>query len=217
MPNRSSPNRDAAQRGTWLLLEVGRELRIARVRGGWTQRQVGRAARCSASHISRVERGKAPRVSARELVVIAAVVGLRLWIRAYPDGRRPVDAAQLGLIRALNARIHPGWRRQIEAVIPLPGDLRAVDELIETDGCRIAVEAITRFADVQAQVRHARTKQRDLPADRLILLVKGSHANRRMLHEADPVLRDSFSVAPRAAFRALADGHDPGGDCVLLL
>jgi transcriptional regulator with XRE-family HTH domain len=217
MPSRTNPVHEARHRGTWVLLEIGRELRVARIRAGMIQRQVATGVGCSASRISRIEAGRVSRVPLVELMTIAAAVGMKVWARCVPGGRRPLDAAQLSLLERFNARLNHAWRRKLEAVIPLPGDLRAVDEMLRIEGCSCAVEAITRFADVQAQVRPARAKQRDIGADRLILLVSGSHANRRMLHEAGPILREAFSIGSRQALRALAEGRDPGGDCLILL
>ena len=217
VPSRTNVIHEAGRQGGYALTEVGRELRVARICAGKTQRQIGAAVGRSASRISRVEAGKVRRVSLVELMTIAAAVGLKLWAKCYPGGRRPLDSAQLGLIERFNARLHRAWRRELEAVIPLPGDLRAIDEMIRIDGCSCAVEAITRLADVQAQVRPARAKQRDIGADRLILLVNGSHANRRMLHDAEPLMREAFPIATRQALAALGEGRDPQGDCLILV
>lgn len=198
-------------------MTVGREIRLARIRGGVIQRRVGARVGRSASRISRVERGRVPRVSLVELASIAAAVGLKLYVNAYPAGRRPLDAPQLALLESFNGRLHHSWERKLEAVVPIEGDLRAVDELLRNESCTCAVEAITRFIDGQAQIRAARAKQRDINADRLILLVKATHANRRLLRDAGPVLADAFPVRTRKALEALAGGEDPGGDCLILL
>ncbi len=217
MSNRMNPIHDAARLATWVRMTIGRELRIARLSAGMTQRQVGRAIGRSASRISRIEAGKVARISVLELSVASAAVGLKLYVTVYPGGRRPLDAPQLALLAAFNARLHPSWRSQLEVPMPIEGDLRAVDELIRTDTCVCAVEAITRLADVQRQVRAARVKQRDLAADRLVMLVRGSRANRSMLRSAGPILQDAFPVGTRAALRALGAGQDPGGDCLVVL
>jgi transcriptional regulator with XRE-family HTH domain len=217
MANRSVPIREASHASAWTLMTLGREVRRARTRSGRTQREIGAQVRRSASHISRMERGKVPRLSVLELTRIAAAVGLRVAVNAYPGVRRPLDAPQLKLLDAFNRRIHSSWTRTIEAVMPIHGDMRAVDELIRNVSVSCAVEAITRFADNQGQVRDARVKQRDIGADRLILLLKATHANRRLVRDALPVLADSFPISTRAALRALAAGEDPGGDCLILL
>jgi transcriptional regulator with XRE-family HTH domain len=209
MANRQSPVYEARSRAQWALQTVGRELRVARYRAGMTQRGVGSVSGRTGAWVSLVERGKAPRVALAELAVIAAAVGLKLYVNAYPAGRRPLDAPQLALLTDFNARIHRDWRRELEKVMPREGDLRAVDELLSLNSCSIAVEAITRFADVQAQVRAARAKQRDLGATRLALVVRGSRANRRLVTEAEPLISQEFPVGTRAAMRALAAGEDP--------
>jgi len=198
-------------------MEIGASLRIARVANGQTQRQVGRAIRRSASRISRIEHGLVPRLSVTELAMVAAAVGMKLYMRLYPGGRRPLDAPQLALLAAFNARLHPAWRRQLEVPMPISGDLRAVDELIRTDGCSCAVEAYTRLVDIGRQLRLSRAKQRDLKADRLIWVVRGSHANRRLLHEAGPLLVQELPMTTRPALRALGAGADPGADSLIIL
>lgn len=217
MPTRTTPVREAARTRDWLLLTIGRELRVARFRSGMTQARVGRAIGRSASWISLIEGGKVPGVAVSELMLVGAAVGLKLHVATFPAWRRPLDAPQLGLLNDFNDRLHPRWKREIEKALPREGDLRAADELISADGCSCVVEAITRLADVQAQVRAARLKVRELGADRLILLIRGTRANRRMLREAGHVLIDSFPIPTREALRALGGGRDPGGDCIVLL
>jgi transcriptional regulator with XRE-family HTH domain len=201
----------------WTLMSLGREIRRARIAAGSTQRTVGARVGRSASRISRIERAKVPRVSVLEMTAVAAAVGLRLYVNAFPGHRRPLDAPQLQLLEAFNERIHGSWKRTMEAVMPRSGDLRAVDELLDNGVVSCAVEAITRFSDAQLQLRTARAKQRDIGAGRLILVVKATHANRRLLRDARPILADSFPIGGRAALRALAAGQDPGGDCLILL
>lgn len=149
--------------------------------------------------------------------MVAAAVGMKVYLRLYPGGRRPLDAPQLALLAAFNERLHRDWRRRLEVPMPIPGDLRAVDELIETERCTCAVEAYTRIVDVGRQLRLSHAKQRDLKADRLIWVVRGTHANRRILHEAGPLLREQLPVTTRPAIRALAEGRDPGADALIIL
>ena len=217
MPSRTNPIHESAQSATWIRMKMGREIRMARISVGMTQRQAGRAIGRSASWVSRMEAGRLPQLSITTLAKVAAAVGLKLSVAAYPTGRRPLDAAQLALLASLNERLHPTWQRRIEVPIPIQGDLRAVDQVIRTDGRSCAIEAFTRLSDLQLQVRRSRAKQRDIGADRLILLVRGSRANRQMLHELGPFLRDEFPVTTRAAMRALAAGRDPGEDCLIVL
>jgi transcriptional regulator with XRE-family HTH domain len=217
MANRTDPIREAGRAGSWLLTTLGREIRVARFRSGLTQREVGRLVGRSASWVSRIEGGRVRGVSIPQLMAVAAAVGMRLYANLYPAGRRLLDTPQLALLGDLNKRLSPIWRREMEKVMPREGDLRAIDELIDNGTVRCAIEAITRFASVEAQVRSAHAKRRDIGARRLILLVRGSHANRRMIHEAGPILQAEFPISTRQALAALAAGEDPGGDCLILL
>jgi transcriptional regulator with XRE-family HTH domain len=198
-------------------MTLGREIRVARYRGGMTQARVGKVISRSASWISLIEGGKVPGISVSELMLVGAAVGLKLHVTTFPAWRRPLDAPQLQLLNDFNARLHTDWRREIEKVMPREGDLRAADELISIDGCSCVIEAITRFADVQAQVRAVRLKARDLHADRLILLVRATNANRRMLREAGEMLAENFPILTKAALKSLGAGRDPGGNCLIVL
>lgn len=101
--------------------------------------------------------------------------------------------------------------------MPDARDLRAADCRITVSACAIVVEAITRFADAQAQTRAAQRKRRDLGADRLILLLADTTANRRALRDAGPAFQAAFPISPRAALRALGEARDPGSDAIVLL
>lgn len=101
--------------------------------------------------------------------------------------------------------------------MPIPGDLRSGDCLIAVPDCRILVEAFTRLSDWQAQTAAAARKKRDLGADRLILLLSATHANRRAAAEAAAIGSGSFPIATRATLQALADGRDPRADAIVLL
>lgn len=183
---------------------------------GLTQAQVATALGVSRKWVSRVELRRAHRVTAAYLFRHAAVVGLKASIKFYPLGGALRDEAQLRYIRRLIERIGHAWRVQLDVPIPLPGDLRAIDVLLSNAGCRIAVEVITRLRDLQAQIRAAQLKQRDIGADRLILVIAATHANRSALAEARGALLATFETETRLVLRALARGEDPGRDAVIL-
>ena len=79
------------------------------------------------------------------------------------------------------------------------------------------VEVITRLADVQAQLRAARLKQRDLGADRLVLIVASNGTNRRAVRAAGPTALDSLPLGTKGVLRALAENCDPRADGLVLL
>ncbi len=217
MPNRTSPLRAAADTGKWLQRDIGRELRVARIGGGKTLADVARPVGKSPSWVSRVERGRIAAIKMTDLTRHAAAVGLKPWVRLFPLGPRVLDAAQLAVLQRLRDRIGSAWGVALEVPVGIAGDLRAADALLTNGTSRCMVEVITRLADVQAQLRSLRRKQRDLGADRLVLVLLASTTNRRMLAEIGPTIGDEFPLGTREALKRLAQGVDPGGDCLVLL
>ena len=217
MANRFNPLHEANRLTAWQLMELGREIRIARITAGRTQAAVARAVSTSAARISRIERGLVPSITVRQLARVAAAVGLKLYVKAYPAIRRLMDQPQLDMLGALRGRAHAAWRWQTEVPIPLPGDLRAGDAVATIPGCITLCELWTRLADWQAQSRGALLKQRDLKADRLVVVLKATRANREALRLAGPGGRASFPLESREVLRALAEGRDPGDNGIAFL
>jgi transcriptional regulator with XRE-family HTH domain len=217
MPPRTNTIGDARRHANWLLSDLGRELRLARHSSGATMHQVGTRVGWSKSKVSRIERGLSTRITLRDVVLVAAVVGLRPSLRFYPTLRPLRDVRQIDLLAGLSRRMHASWTHRHEVPMPNAGDLRAADQVSTIPGCRLMVEAYVRLADYQAQVRSARQKQRDLGADRLLILVADTQANRRAVQAVGAELRHSFPVAVRPMLAALAAGVDPGGDGLILL
>ena len=217
MPPRTHTLGDARRFAAWLGGDVGRELRIARETAGLTMQQVADRLGCSKSKVSRIERGVSPPVTIEDLVLLGALVALRPSIKLFPRGRPLRDVGQIELLAALNVRMHSIWLHAHEVPMPQLGDLRAADQLSTIPGCRVMIEAFRRLSDYQAQARLAREKQRDLGADRLILLIEDTHANRRALRAAGAEVRRSFPIPQRAMLAALAAGRDPLGDGIVLL
>lgn len=198
-------------------MQIGEQFRAARLVRGLTLREVAAAIGSSASEVSRRELGRSRRLTGEKLAVHAAAIGLRLSVTLWPIGGGARDAAQARYIAAFVARVGRAWRVVLEAPIPIAGDLRAVDVLLVRRGIRVAVEVITRLADLQAQVRAAQLKARDLGATRLIIVVAGTHANRRALEEVRPSLVATFDLDARRVMADLARGSDPGRDAIILL
>lgn len=217
MSNRLSPLREAARLAAWIVRDIARELRVARILAGMTQREVGRRIGKSASYVSRVEGGRIAGVKMADLVRHAAVVGMKPWFRLFPAVRRPLDGPQLATLHRLRERLSGAWVISIEVPVPIPGDLRAADAVISIQGCRCLVEVITRLADWQAQVRAARLKHRDLGTDRLILVIADTTTNRRQLRSVPESAMTEFPIRTRDALAALRTGVDPGGDAIVLV
>jgi transcriptional regulator with XRE-family HTH domain len=211
-------------RAEWLIdrdmREVGAELRDARLKAGLTLESVARAVGTSASSVLRVERGARPGPRPATLAAQAAAVGLRARIRVYPEGPPIRDAAQIALIRDFRARLHPGIGFTLESPVIQGGgvgDLRAFDAVLTVGTCRCGVEFYTRFHDCQAQLRAALLKQRDAGADRLLVVVKATHANRRAVAAAGDLIITTLPLTTRQMMTALAAARDPGGNGLVLL
>jgi hypothetical protein len=216
MPSRTRSDYDAVRLAEEQLRALGRELRLARLLAGRTQADVARQIEASGAQVCRIERSNVPKVALQQLVRFGGVVGLRVWIRAYPGGRQLMDEPQLQLLRRLRARCGP-WQMRTEVTMPIAGDLRAADATLSNGSCLIVVEAITRLADFQAQSRAALAKKRDLKADRLILLIADTRANRRALAAVADLASASFPLGAREMLRALEAGVDPGADGIVVL
>lgn len=217
MPGRTRSIDLARHHWSRTAIAVGDDLRAARHVLGLTLRQVGAAIGVSQSEVSRRELGRSRRLTGEKLAVHAAAVGLRLSVKLWPIGGGVRDAAQARYVSAFLARVGRAWRVTLEAPIEQRGDLRAVDVLLVNGASRIAVEVITRLADLQAQVRAAQLKARDIEATRLILVIAGTHANRRTLAAVRSTLVASFDLDTRRLLADLGAGRDPGRDGIILL
>jgi len=167
-----------------------------------------------------VRGGKGPalvRLTVPRLGLHAAAVGLKPWIRLYPLGRRLLDKPQLDLLARFRQRLHESWSWRTEVHVPIPGDLRSADCVIAVPGCIILVEAYTRIADWQAQTAAAGRKKRDIGAERLVLLIAATHANRRAIADTRPTADGSFPMRTKATLAAFATGLDPGADAIVIL
>jgi transcriptional regulator with XRE-family HTH domain len=194
---------------------AGDELRTARLAAGLSQRAIGAVAGLSHSAIGRLERGELRRVTVDRIAVVAAGLGLDLRIGLFPSGSPVCDAAHLALIERLRLRVARTLRWRAEVPVPIPGDLRSADVIIDGPSVDEMVEAETRLHDLQALERRVRIK-RDLGVRRVILLVADTRRNRSVL-AAHPELIERFSINTRACLAALRSGRDPGGDAIVLL
>ena len=217
MPNRTRAIDEALRAWQRHRLALGDQLRTARKLLGATQAQVGAAIGVSGSEVCRRELGRRANVQTESLVAHAAAVGLRVAINLFPVGGGVRDAAQLRYLARFLERVADTFVRELEAVIPIAGDLRAIDAILRSPGCVIAVEVITRLGDVQAQLRAARLKARDGSATRLVIVVASTHANRRALEEARATLAASFDLDTRRVMADLAAGRQPARDALVLV
>jgi len=183
---------------------------------GISQDRLGFAVGLSGSEVGRVERGDAEWLTVLHASELLGAVGLSLWARAFPEGPPLRDAGHLRLLAEFEARLAPTVRRQREWPIPADGDRRAVDLVLTGLPRTVGVEAETVLEDLQALERDVNLKQRDASLPQMLLLVRGSPRNRRILRDAG-ALRRAFPLPTRRVLAALAAGRDPGGNGIVIL
>lgn len=215
MPVRKRVLDDARHQAIRARYRIGSEIRMARLAAGLRQADVAARAGHDPSWLSRVERGIGPGVSVEDLVVVGAAVGIRVWIAAYPGGGRLHDAPQLQLLRRLRVLVGEAWTWAYEVPVPLAHDLRAADAVLRRYDLTVMVEAFTRLADAQAQLRSVALKARDMGVPRTVIVLSATHANRRAVAEAAEVVRTDYPISGRAMLRSLRAGEDPGGSGIV--
>ncbi|MCI0582388.1 MAG: hypothetical protein L0227_05750 [Chloroflexi bacterium] len=146
----------------------------------------------------------------------SAVVGMELAASLHPAGAPARDKGHLALLERLRRRLAPSLRWRPEVPVPIPGDPRSADAVIESEAFEILVEAETHLYDVQALERAISGKQRDLGIGTIILLVADTRHNRQVISSL-PDLRARFPIPARVALAALARGQAPGGDAIIVL
>jgi transcriptional regulator with XRE-family HTH domain len=203
------------------LREAGNEIRLARLAAGMTQAQVAGRIGCARQRVARFEAGRVASVPLADLSAVAAIVGLRLQVRAFPAGPPLRDLAQLSVTHRLRRRIAQAWRIVLEVPVRIAGDLRAFDLLLRerVTGAVVCVEIITRLADAQAQLRAVHLKWRDgaPPGARLVVVLANTPVNRRALAAVRELLRDELPLDGRAVLAALGAGRMPAGNGVVLV
>ena len=127
------------------------------------------------------------------------------------------DAGQLALLARFRALLPSGIRHRTEVPLPIPGDRRAWDEVIDGAGWSMPVEAETRLRDVQALSRRVALKCRDAGVERVLLVVADTRHNRSTLRLYGTDLAAAFPVSGRAALAALRAGRQPEASAILLV
>ena len=216
MATRERQRDRGARRARASLVELGRALREARRALGLRQADVARAAGVSRAWVSRIELGQAPEVGIRMLSILLAIVGLDLSLRAYPGASPLRDEGHRQLLERFRRLLPTGAPWSTEVPLPLPGDQRAWDAMTGLWGLRVGIEAEMRPLDLQALERRLELKARDGGADRLILVLSDSRANRRLIRLSQPSMRTRFPLQGAAAIGAMRSAVDPGCNLLVL-
>ena len=201
------------------LRELGEEFKHRRIELGASQEVVSRAARIARADYSRIERGKLDRASIVDAARVAAVLGLDLWVRAFPGGYGLRDEGQAKGLGQLLACVRRPLQYRTEVVLPAQPDrleLRAWDAQITGHGETTSVEYEARLYDAQAQQRRWNLKRRDDPPDHFLLVIAGTRANRRVLGEHADLFADLPRLRTANVMKALQEGRHPGTGMVLI-
>ncbi len=215
MPARQRQRDLAIERTRSIRIDLGKNLRVARLNSDLSLREVGAAAGMSTSQASRIERALVPSLTLEQAARLGLAVGLDLSAKYYPSGDPIRDAAHVALIERLRVRLHSSLVLLTEVPLPIAGDRRAWDAVIKGLDWHLPVEAETRPRDMQALDRRIALNLRDSGFDQVLLLLLDSAANRRLVGSG--ALPGRFVVRGRSALARLAEGRDPGGSAVVLL
>ena len=183
------------ERAAWLirrdLIDLGNDLRSARLASGLTLQVVADRVGTSASTVLRIERARFPPGPTPDLVArYAAVVGMRVRIKVYPEGPPLRDAASVALERRFLELVGPAAPRlRLEQHVTLdPNDRRAFDATMDIPG-GLGLEFV----------------------------VKGTHSNRRAVGVAADVIATTFPLGTRRVLNALREGRDPGANGLIFI
>jgi transcriptional regulator with XRE-family HTH domain len=197
---------------------IATELRTGRESAGISQATAAQAAGLSPAQWGRLERQEIARPDLVQLCRASRALGLRASLKLYPVGTPVRDRAQVNLLARLEAVLGAPLRMRREAPLPVEGDPRAWDAMVDGDGRPFFVEGETRVSDAQAVERRIALKQRDDPrAGTVILLLSRSDHHRRLLGQHREDIRALLPLDGPAILRALRAGRRPPGSGIVLL
>ena len=217
MASRGSLHNEALALAKHIRRGMGREIRVARVSAGVSQRAA--AARVGMSHaqFGRIERAELDELTVDQLTRALLAVGLSPIVRAGPGAGPAFDSGQLAVFNRLRRMLPVAVNVRTEVPLPIAGDRRAWDAVLALEPLSVPVEVEARLHDIQALDRRAALKLRDSTFDRLLLLVSDTANNRRMLDVHREHLRVSFPLDTRALLRALRAGRTPEASGIVVL
>jgi len=201
-----------------LALVAGDEIREARLLAGVSQAAAARAAGLSAAQWGRLERGDIERPHLVQLCCAGRALGLKGSWKFYPVASPLRDAPQLALLGRFEHLLGAPLLMGREVGLPIVGDLRAWDGMVDGDGDPFFVEGESHVNDAQAVERRLRLKQRDDPrASTVILVLTRSDHNRRVMEAHREVFRDLLPLDTTAVLRAVRMGRRPPASGIVLV
>ena len=206
--------REQAQR---IATATGVEIRLVRRGAGVSIRSAAASVGMSETTFGRIERGRLPNVTMRQLTVACAAVGLKFAGRPYLAGDPVRDGGHARLLERLHAELPGGTPWRTEVPVSGAGDARAWDGQFRLSGEFVEVEAEMRLTDLQALDRRIALKRRDAGADLVILLIADTVGNRLALTAHRESLRASFPLDTRAVLAGLRAGRAPKSSGIVVL
>jgi transcriptional regulator with XRE-family HTH domain len=195
---------------------IGQSIRALRHRRGWTQTELGLGAGCSASAISRLERGLAPMVTLDVVGRVLEALDARLVTKVLWRGGeldRLLDADHSALQQAWSRRKARagGWIDRQEVTYNVYGERGSIDDLAYHPDTRTLLVSELKTGIFDAQETLARLDQKERLArqiaarfgwqvDRVVpcLVVAETRTNRRRL-DAASALFARFGCRSRSA------------------
>jgi transcriptional regulator with XRE-family HTH domain len=214
---RQRPADRGAENGRRLVFSLGNETRIARRDRGLSLRAVAAAVGVSPATIWRIENGVSPNLSIILLARLLAVVGLDLSARAFPGPDIVRDMAHAVLLARFRTFLHPSLRWSSEVPLPLLGDRRRWDGMVQGPHWRYGTEAETGPQDGQALAGRLQLKARDGDVNGVLLVLPATRRVRSFLAAVDGLFEPQFPVPGRVALERLGAGLDPGGSAIVVV
>jgi len=196
---------------------TGAEIRLSRRGAGVSIRTAAASVGMSETMFGRIERGRLPNVTVRQLTIACAAVGLNFAGRSFLDGDPIRAAGHARLLERLHRALPEGAHWRTEVPLAGRGDPRAWDAQCRLGGLKVAIEAEMRLSDLQALDRRIALKRRDGNLALVILLVADTVGNRRALATHRESLRASFPLDTRAVLGAARDGRAPTSSGIVVL
>ena len=217
---RQRPAEIGSARARAMRRRIADEIRIVRVSGGLSQRELGRRAGYSQSFVSQVERA-AIEATLEAIARLVAAGGGEVNIRVYAgEGVRLRDSGQLEVAELISHAAHPSWTRSFEVPIAPPPDRRAGDMLLQLPVEVSLLEIERALVDFQGQYRAAQLKRLAL-AERLgrsvnlLLVLLDTRASRRAVTRHEALAGRAFPISSRRAWASIRAGEPIGGDAIL--
>jgi transcriptional regulator with XRE-family HTH domain len=206
---------------------MGLVIRALRIRRGWRQSDLARAARCSQQTISVLERGHVEMMPLELLRAIAIALEARVeydlrWRGGAID--RLLDARHSELVGVVVRRLHDAeWEPAVEVSYSHFGERGSIDVLgwhkssrtlavVEVKSVLASLEETLRRHDVKVRLATMlgaeRWSERAAAVGRLLVLPDDS-TSRRLVRAADPVLRAALPGDGEACRGWLAHPHGP--------